>query len=108
MDDAGRDGDELGQGSDRHADDAQEAQREANPPGRPLRAVERLDPHPHGDDQHDGHVPRRREQGHQHQRPTRTEAPRRVSAAETECVAVIREAATLGGQTPNEVLIQTG
>jgi hypothetical protein len=78
----------LGQGSDRRAGDAQETQREAYPPGRPLRTVERLDPHPHRDDQHDGHVPRRREQGHEHQRPTRPEAPRGVCAAETERVAV--------------------
>ena len=78
----------LGQGSDRRAGDAQEAQREAYPPGRPFRAVERLYPHPHGDDQHDGHVPRRREQGHEHQRPTRPEAPRGMRAAETKRVAV--------------------
>jgi hypothetical protein len=78
----------LGQGSDCRAGDAQESQREAYPPGRPFRAVERLDPHPHGDDQHDGHMPRRCEQGHEHQRPTRPKAPRCVRATETECVAV--------------------
>jgi hypothetical protein len=78
----------LGQGSDRRAGDEHKTQREAYPPGRPFRAVQRLGPHPHRDDQHGGHVPRRREQGHEHQRPTRPEAPRGVHAAETECVAV--------------------